>query len=72
MSLFMRRFGYKAGIHVGLALFSIGAILFWPAAVYKQYGMFVGFTFIIASGLATLEVAVRSCSGLCELLPLEL
>lgn len=64
MSLFMRKFGYKMGIHVGLALFScvafsfisfppivaetvalvhrIGAILFWPAAVYRQYGMFIG------------------------------
>lgn len=24
MGMFMRRFGYKIGIHVGLALFSIG------------------------------------------------
>ncbi len=27
MGIFMRRYGYKAGIHVGLGLFSIGAVV---------------------------------------------
>jgi FHS family L-fucose permease-like MFS transporter len=39
MGLFMRKYGYKLGIHIGLALFSIGAVLFWPAAKYEEYGM---------------------------------
>ncbi|KAI5452135.1 hypothetical protein NCC49_001073 [Naganishia albida] len=60
MGIFMRRYGYKLGIHIGLALFSTGAILFWPSAKYEQYGMFVAFTFVTASGLATLEVAANS------------
>ncbi|ORY32003.1 major facilitator superfamily domain-containing protein [Naematelia encephala] len=57
---FMRRTSYKLGIHCGLGLFSIGAIMFWPAAHYGYYGMFVAFTFVTASGLATLEVAANS------------
>jgi FHS family L-fucose permease-like MFS transporter len=81
MGLFMRKYGYKLGIHIGLGLFSTGAILFWPSAKYEQYGMyvevrdrsrygkyssrfgslrFVAFTFVTASGLATLEVAANS------------
>ncbi|WWD21194.1 hypothetical protein CI109_105678 [Kwoniella shandongensis] len=60
MGMFMRRYGYKKGIHIGLALFSIGAVLFWPSAKYRHYGMFIAFTFVAASGLATLEVAAGS------------
>lgn len=62
MGLFMRKYGYKTGIHVGLAIFAIGAVLFWPSAKYKQYGMFVAFTFVAGSGLATLEVAANTYS----------
>jgi FHS family L-fucose permease-like MFS transporter len=61
MGIFMRRFGYKVGIHVGLTLFSIGAlilstrlivgaVMYWPAAKFEFYGMFVAFTFVTASG----------------------
>jgi FHS family L-fucose permease-like MFS transporter len=39
MGIFMRKYGYKLGIHIGLALFSTGAVLFWPSAKYEQYGM---------------------------------
>jgi FHS family L-fucose permease-like MFS transporter len=39
MSFFMRRYGYKKGIHIGLGLFSIGAVMFWPAAKFAYYGM---------------------------------
>ncbi|WVQ81341.1 hypothetical protein IAT38_003464 [Cryptococcus sp. DSM 104549] len=60
MGIFMRKYGYKKGIHIGLGLFSIGAVLFWPAAKYRQYGMFIAFTFVAASGLATLEAAASS------------
>ncbi|ODN76862.1 hypothetical protein L202_05452 [Cryptococcus amylolentus CBS 6039] len=60
MGVFMRRYGYKKGIHIGLGLFSIGAVLFWPSAKFEQYGMFVAFTFVSASGLATLETAANS------------
>ncbi|KAH7888617.1 MFS general substrate transporter [Phlebopus sp. FC_14] len=58
--VFMRRLGYKKGIHVGLGLYSIGAIFFWPSAKFEKYGGFVGSTFVIGCGLSTLEVAANS------------
>ena len=32
-ALFIRKYNYKSGILIGLLLYAIGAILFWPAAV---------------------------------------
>ncbi|KAF8629189.1 hypothetical protein AX17_005774 [Amanita inopinata Kibby_2008] len=58
--MFMSRWGYKAGIHLGLTLYSLGAIFFWPSAKFAKYGGFVGCTFVIGCGLATLEVAANS------------
>jgi len=56
-AILMRRFGYKAGILVGLALFSTGTFLFWPAAIEGKYLYFLGALFVIASGLSFLETA---------------
>ncbi|KIM91936.1 hypothetical protein PILCRDRAFT_809931 [Piloderma croceum F 1598] len=58
--IFMRKYGYKKGIHLGLSLYSLGAIFFWPSARFQKYGGFVGSTFVIGCGLATLEVAANS------------
>jgi len=58
--IFMRKHGYKAGIHLGLGLYSLGAIFFWPSAKFAKYGGFVGCTFVIGCGLSTLEVAANS------------
>src|SRR5690349_7898833 len=56
-ALVMRRAGYKAGFIIGLLLYSVGAFLFWPAALMGQYGYFLCALFIIASGLSFLETA---------------
>jgi MFS transporter, FHS family, L-fucose permease len=37
-ALVMRKAGYKAGFIIGLLLYSVGAFLFWPAALMGQYG----------------------------------
>lgn len=58
--IFMRKRGYKAGIHLGLSLYSLGAVFFWPSAKFAKYAGFVGCTFVIGCGLATLEVAANS------------
>lgn len=58
--LYMRRYGYKRGIHLGLSLYSLGAIFFWPCAKYGTYGGFVACTFVIGCGLSALEVAANS------------
>lgn len=57
--LFMKRFGYKGGIIVGLLLFAIGAFLFYPAASTRAYAFFLTALFIIACGLTFLETAAN-------------
>jgi FHS family L-fucose permease-like MFS transporter len=56
-ALLMRRWGYKAGILIGLLLFGSGAILFWPAALAGRYSFFLAALFVVASGLSFLETA---------------
>jgi MFS transporter, FHS family, L-fucose permease len=58
-AMFMRRAGYKAGVVVGLMLYGLGALLFYPAAEYTRYGFFLFALFVIASGLAFLETAAN-------------
>jgi FHS family L-fucose permease-like MFS transporter len=55
----MRRWGYKAGIIIGLLLYAIGAFLFYPAAEAHVYGFFLCALFVIASGLSFLETAAN-------------
>jgi FHS family L-fucose permease-like MFS transporter len=56
-ALVMRRLGYKSGFVIGLFLFSLGSVLFWPAAKVGRYSFFLVALFIIASGLSFLETA---------------
>jgi MFS transporter, FHS family, L-fucose permease len=56
-ALVMQRFGYKSGFMLGLGLYSLGAFLFWPAAMANRYAFFLGALFVIASGLSFLETA---------------
>jgi MFS transporter, FHS family, L-fucose permease len=55
----MKRFGYKQGILMGLALYALGALLFWPAASTRAYALFLGALFIIAAGCTFLETAAN-------------
>ena len=57
--LFMKRFGYKSGITLGLLLFAFGTFLFYPAAELRQFSFFLIALFIIASGLTLLETAAN-------------
>lgn len=58
-SLFMRRYGYRAAVILGLLLYGTGAFLFYPAAEMLQYEYFLGALFVIASGLAFLETSAN-------------
>lgn len=55
----MKRYGYKTGILIGLCLYALGALLFYPAAEIKVYAFFLAALFIIACGLAFLETAAN-------------
>jgi FHS family L-fucose permease-like MFS transporter len=57
--LFMRRFGYKKGVLLGLFLYSAGAFLFVPAANAESFNFFRLALFILACGLATLETVAH-------------
>jgi len=58
-AMFMRRFGYKQAVVFGLVLYGAGALLFWPAAQMRTYGMFLFGLFVIAAGLAFLETSAN-------------
>jgi MFS transporter, FHS family, L-fucose permease len=55
----MNRIGYKKGILIGLLLYVVGAVLFYPAAETRVYGFFLFALFVIACGLAFLETAAN-------------
>ncbi|CAF3694380.1 unnamed protein product [Rotaria sordida] len=63
----LKRKGYKITIVMGLTLFALGAISFWPTAHFSTLvngkKAFIGFivcTLVIACGLATLETSANS------------
>ena len=58
-ALFMRRFGYRAAVVMGLVLFGCGALLFYPAAAFGEYHFFLGALFVVASGLSFLETSAN-------------
>ena len=58
-ALFIRRFSYKSGILLGLALYATGAFLFIPAAAYQQFAFFCVSLYILTFGLAFLETTAN-------------
>lgn len=58
-ALYVKRFSYKAAVVTGLLLYALGALLFYPAAAVREYSLFLGALFIIASGLAFLETSAN-------------
>lgn len=59
---FMRRYGYKRGIILGLLLFAGGAFAFIPAALLHSAVPFLVALFVIACGLCILETAANPYS----------
>jgi len=57
--MLMHRFGYKAGLLVGLVIFGIGTLLFWPAAVLGQYLPFLAALFVVGAGSSVLETSAN-------------
>lgn len=58
-ALFVRKYSYKWGVIVGLLLYSVGALLFYPAAVTQQFGFFLFGLYILTFGLAFLETTAN-------------
>jgi FHS family L-fucose permease-like MFS transporter len=56
---FMKRFGYKKGIILGLSLFSTGAFLIAATTTFESFWVFLICLFVMGCGLATLETAAN-------------
>ncbi|OTG63023.1 hypothetical protein B9T29_04880 [Acinetobacter sp. ANC 3903] len=56
VGLLMKRFGYRNSIIIGLLLFATGCMGFVPAAMVGTFSAFLTAIFILASGLACLEI----------------
>ncbi len=58
-ALFIRRYNYKSGILLGLALYAVGAFLFIPAAAQQSFTFFCCSLYILTFGLAFLETTAN-------------
>jgi FHS family L-fucose permease-like MFS transporter len=58
-ALVIRRFSYKTGILVGLALYAIGALLTIPASTALNFNIFLVGFYVLTFGLAFLETAAN-------------
>jgi FHS family L-fucose permease-like MFS transporter len=57
--ILVEKIGYKTGIIIGLLTAAIGTVLFYPAAGYRSYELFLFAFFILASGITLLQVAAN-------------
>lgn len=58
-AIFIRRYSYKAGILLGLGLYAVGALLFFPAKMTGEYYSFLFAYFILTCGLSFLETSAN-------------
>ena len=56
-AIFIRKYSYKAGVMLGLALYGLGAFLFYPAMLTGLYYPFLLAYFILTCGLSFLETS---------------
>ncbi|KAH2730581.1 hypothetical protein KXV39_004075, partial [Aspergillus fumigatus] len=61
----LRHYGYKAVFIFGLTLYGIGALCMWPAGLNRSFGGFCAATFVIGSGLGSLETAANPYLAVC-------
>lgn len=59
IAMFMKRYSYKSGIVFGLVLAAVGGLLFFPAAMIKEYWAYLCIFFVIATGMCFLETAAN-------------
>lgn len=57
--MFMKKYGYKKGIILGLCLFAAGALIAAGTATFQSFILFLICLLIIGAGLATLETAAN-------------
>ena len=58
-SYLLSKIGYKKGIILGLLTMASGCLLFYPAAAYRTFNIFLLAYFILAGGMTILQVAAN-------------
>ena len=56
-AMFIRKYSYKAGVLMGLGLYAIGALMFFPAKMTGSYYPFLVAYFVLTCGLSFLETS---------------
>jgi len=55
----LKKVGYKKGIIIGLIIAACGCFIFYPAASYHSYPIFLAALFVLASGITVLQVSAN-------------
>ena len=58
-AVFIRKFNYKKGIQLGLFLYALGALMFYPAAITEKFWFFCLGLYVLTFGLAFLETTAN-------------
>jgi FHS family L-fucose permease-like MFS transporter len=58
-AIYIKRFSYKSGVLLGLGLYAVGCVLFFPAKLTANYYCFLGAIWILFGGLSILETAAN-------------
>ena len=58
-AILMRKYSYKRCILIGLGLYALGALLFYPAAMSEKFWFFCLGLYVLTFGLAFLETAAN-------------
>jgi FHS family L-fucose permease-like MFS transporter len=57
--MLVEKIGYKGGIITGLTIAGCGCLLFYPAAAWRDYPLFLLAFFVLASGITLLQVSAN-------------
>lgn len=58
-AIYIKKYSYKSGVLLGLALFITGGLLFYPASYTQEYWHFLAALYILAGGLSILETSAN-------------
>ena len=58
-AIFIKKFTYQAGVLLGLGLFVVGGLMFYPASQTMVYSHFLISLFVLAGGLSILETSAN-------------
>lgn len=58
-AIFIKKYSYKTGVIMGLALYATGALMFYPAAATEAFAFFLIALYVLTFGLAFLETTAN-------------